>query len=126
MTIAKNATASDAADCQRLAEKGDALAQIILGLLYEYGQGVKQDYKHAVSWYQKAAEQGRESAQHELGFMYDNARGVIQDYVMAYVYLAAEQGEQDVRINREHAVNKMTATQIETAQSLVKQLMTTH
>ena len=41
-----------------LAEQGNADAQNNLGLMYREGQGVPQDYKTAVKWYQRAAEQG--------------------------------------------------------------------
>jgi TPR repeat protein len=33
-----------------LAEKGDAGAQYNLGIMYDNGQGVTQDYKAAVKW----------------------------------------------------------------------------
>ena len=41
-----------------LAKQGDAFAQFNLGLMYDNGQGVPQDYKTAVKWYKLAAEQG--------------------------------------------------------------------
>lgn len=41
-----------------LAEQGDAIAQFNLGVMYETGQGVPQDYKTAVKWYRLAAKQG--------------------------------------------------------------------
>jgi TPR repeat protein len=41
-----------------LAEQRDASAQYNLGVMYENGQGVPQDYKTAVKWYRLAAEQG--------------------------------------------------------------------
>ena len=40
------------------AEQGHAGAQCNLGVMYENGQGVKQDHAEAVRWYRKAAEQG--------------------------------------------------------------------
>ena len=41
-----------------IAEKGNALAQYNLGVMYANGQGMPQDYTAAVKWYQTAAEQG--------------------------------------------------------------------
>ncbi|OKQ00421.1 hypothetical protein BLA59_09310, partial [Haemophilus influenzae] len=41
---------------QPLAEQGDAIAQFLLGGMYEEGRGVKQDDFDAVKWYRKAAE----------------------------------------------------------------------
>ena len=45
------------------AEKGDALAQFKLGLMYESGEGVPQDFAEAVRWYRLDAEQGSAAAQ---------------------------------------------------------------
>ncbi|MFW9297617.1 tetratricopeptide repeat protein, partial [Glaesserella parasuis] len=43
---------------KELAEQGDAVAQFNLGVMYDKGRGVNQDYHQAAKWYQKAAEQG--------------------------------------------------------------------
>jgi len=67
----------------RRAEKGDANAQFVLGLKYDTGKGVRQDYAEAAKWYRKAAEQGYAEAQFNLGTMYDEGRGVQQDYAEA-------------------------------------------
>ena len=71
---------------QKVAEQGNVDAQINLGLMYEYGQGVKQDYFKAFEWYQKAAEQGNALAQYNLGYMYANGQGVRQNYTKAKEY----------------------------------------
>ncbi|WP_159990627.1 tetratricopeptide repeat protein [Pelistega ratti] len=52
-----------------LAEQGDSLTQAIIGDIYHYGKGAKQDYQQAFQWYEKAARQGNAYAQHNLGFM---------------------------------------------------------
>ena len=62
-----------------LASKGDATAQHNLGVMYDFGKGVKQDYFKAKEWYEKAANQGHASAQYNLGNMYSNGNGVKQD-----------------------------------------------
>ena len=69
-------------------------AQFNLGIAYDYGRGVKQDYKEAVEWYRKAAEQGDAKAQHNLGVNYSKGQGVKQDHKEAVTWyrLAAEQG----------------------------------
>lgn len=76
------------------AEQGDATAQYNLGVMYAYGQGVKQDDKQAAYWYQKAAEQDHAGAQAFLGAMYFNGQGVRQDYKKAVYWYqkAANQG----------------------------------
>ena len=78
-----------------LAEQGNASAQLNLGIMYEYAEGVPQSYVEAVKWYRLAAEQGNTEAQYNLGFMYGNGRGVLQDYAEALKWYlqAAEQGE---------------------------------
>ena len=62
-----------------LAEQGNAATQYNLGLMYENGQGVKQDDVEAVKWYRKAAEQGNAKAQFNLGVSYYQEEGVRQD-----------------------------------------------
>ena len=62
--------ADDVPDLQkilRIAEQGYVPAQYILGMMYDNGQGVRQDYAEAVKWYRKAAEQGYAQAQYNLG-----------------------------------------------------------
>jgi len=84
-----------------LAEQGDASAQFNLGLMYDNGQGVKQDDVDAVKWYRKAAEQGYAKAQFNLGVMYHNGLGVKQDDVEAVKWYrkAAEQGNAKAQFN---------------------------
>ncbi|WP_118812903.1 tetratricopeptide repeat protein [Haemophilus haemolyticus] len=59
-----------------LAEQGLAEAQSNLGLMYEFGQGIKQDNAEAVKWFRKAAEQGYSMAQFNLGVNYYKGEGV--------------------------------------------------
>ncbi len=70
-----------------LAEKGHAVAQYNLGLMFRRGQGVPQDNTKAVKWCRRAAEQGLVSAQNNLGFMYERGRGVPKDYAKAVKWL---------------------------------------
>ena len=56
-------------DLQRLAKQGDAVAQYNLGMLYDAGQGVPQDYEQARDWFLKAAAQGDAVAQKQLGIL---------------------------------------------------------
>tara|TARA_R110000824_G_scaffold111945_6_gene260840 strand:- start:113 stop:394 length:282 start_codon:yes stop_codon:yes gene_type:complete len=68
---------------KKAAERGYEMAQTQLGVMYQYGQGVKQNYEKAVSWYRKAAEQGYPQAQNQLGYIYFHGQGVAQDDVEA-------------------------------------------
>ena len=65
-----------------------------LVLMYEYGQGVAQDYKQTAKWYHQAAEQGHALAQFDLGWMYYDGLGVVKDDKTAIKWYrqAAEQG----------------------------------
>ena len=85
--------------CKKSAEEGISDAQFTLGVMYQYGQRVKQDYFKAFEWYQKAAEQGNALAQFNLGFMYQYGQGVKQDYFKAFEWYqkAAEQGYADAQ-----------------------------
>jgi TPR repeat protein len=78
-----------------LAERGDAAAQYNLGLLYDNGQKVRQDYVQARQWYEKSAAQENVDAQFMLGEIYRSGRGVPQDYVTArhWYEKAALQGD---------------------------------
>ena len=70
------------------AEQGDAKAQSNLGLMYDQGLGVSQDYAEAVQWFRLAAEQGDARAQCQLGAMYATGKGVSQDQVQAHMWLS--------------------------------------
>ena len=77
------------------------VAQFNLGVMYQIGPGVAQDFKEAARLYTLAAAQGHAKAQSNLGFMYDNGTGVPQDdneAVRLYT-LAAAQGHVDAQLN---------------------------
>ena len=65
---------------KRRAQRGDAVSQYNLGIMYANGQGVPKNYREAVRWYRKAALQGHPEAQHNLGGMYASGRGVPKNY----------------------------------------------
>jgi len=85
----------------KLAEMGIADAQYNLGVCYEQGDGVAQDFKQAVYWYKKAADQGYAKAQHNLGICYYNGYGVPADHTQAanYFRLSAEQDDMYAQYN---------------------------
>ena len=68
---------------QKLANQGDAAAQYNLGLMYDKGEGVRQDYLKARQWYEKAANQGYAQAQFNLGVIYYHGKGVRQNIATA-------------------------------------------
>jgi len=79
---------------RKMAEQGQAIAQYNLGIIYEYGRGVKRNDVEAVKWYKKASVQGMSVAQYKLGVMYDNGWGVLPSDAEAVKWYrdAAEQG----------------------------------
>ncbi len=76
------------------ADQGDAAAQTNLGLMYDHGQGVTQNYQEAVRLYKLAVDQGYALAQSNLGGMYYKGTGVTQNKQEAarLLKLAADQG----------------------------------
>ena len=111
-----------------LAERGDAMAQSNLGIMYENGQGVPQDYAEALKWFRKAATQDDVNAQYHLGRMYDIGQGVPQDYVQAYMWfiLATVQGDWMAREDRDIIAKKMTPAEISKAQAMAREWMEKH
>lgn len=107
-----------------LAEKGEPLAQVMLGLMYYQGKGVQQDYKEALKLYLRAADQGEATAQMPLGVMYGRGQGVEQDLVEAYVRFSLCVSDLEVGANctknREGVSHLMTPAQIVEAQGLAK------
>jgi len=110
------------------AQQGYKEAQYNLGVMYSKGQGVAQDYKEAVRWYQLAAKQGFAEAQHNLGRMYGLGQGVLQDYTRAHMWLniAAIAGDKDSVKGRDIAAGVMSAQQIEQAQRMARECMSSN
>ena len=65
------------------AEQGVVEAQFNLGVMFDKGDVVPQDYTKARFWFEKAAEQGYATAQYNLGLMFYNGKGVRQDLQIA-------------------------------------------
>ena len=55
-------TLVDFEETKRLAERGFAASQTLLGVMYYLGEGVPENDAEAVKWYRLAAEQGNEGA----------------------------------------------------------------
>ena len=79
-----------------LAKQGNASAQYSLGMRYNLGDCVKQDYREAARWFASAADQGQVLAQGALGDYYNYGRGVPVDTSKAYFwsYLASAGGDE--------------------------------
>ena len=110
---------------RKAAEQGVDKAQNNLGVMYEKGVGVPQDYQEAVNWYRKAAEQGHAMAQFNLGAMHFKGKGVLKSYEDAYAWwiVAAANGEENARKNMEVAQDgEFTQSQIERGQQIAKEI----
>ncbi len=78
-----------------LADGGHAEAQIIVGHMYNQGNGVNADLPRAAAYYERAAVRSNARAQALLAFHYSTGRGVELDHERAlHWYLqAASQGD---------------------------------
>ena len=106
-----------------VAEGGHTVAQMIMGLLYMDGTGVRANPAKAVEMYRRSAEQGHWGGQYFLGRSYLEGRGVPQNFVLAHMWfnLAASRadGEKEragILEKRDFVAKIMTPTQIEDAQ----------
>jgi hypothetical protein len=99
---AKSASATPSSDAETLrqlleqAKQGSPSAQYSMGIRYNLGDGVKQDYTEAARWFSRAADQGHVLAQGALGDYYNYGRGVSMDISKAYFwsYLAFAGGDE--------------------------------
>ena len=131
LALAASANLKDAAalaQLQTAAQSGDANAQLWLGVMYNFGQGVPQDYAQALSWYRKAAEQGYADAQNNLGVVYQFGQGVPQDNIVAYaLYNLSATGnpssDNPAANNRSKLAPRMTPKQIAAGQELTRRMM---
>lgn len=78
---------------RKAADQNYAEAQYSIGMLYDYGLGVRQDFTRAMRWYLLAAAQNHAGAQYCIGMLYDNTAGSVQDFAkaMRWYRLAAAQ-----------------------------------
>jgi len=72
---------------RKLAEQGWEKYQNKLGIMYESGDGVPQDFKKAAYWYHEAAIQNNAAAQLNLGVLHYHGKGVRQDLNLAVNYI---------------------------------------
>jgi len=68
---------------RKAASDGHHRAELELGRLYEFGDGVERDLGLAAEWYRSSASAGIHGAQAHLGLLYATGRGVEQDPKLA-------------------------------------------
>ncbi|PIF08393.1 TPR repeat protein [Janthinobacterium sp. 13] len=83
------------------AEAGCAASQHEMGMLYEAGKYIPQDYQQAKHWFELAAGNGSQGGMNSLGYMYDNGQGLPVDLVVAAKWYAkaAELGSRHASFN---------------------------
>jgi TPR repeat protein len=104
---------------RKAAEQGNPDAEATLGMRYEYGEGVEQDYVRAAYWFRRAAEHlpnlgGAGQGRKDLGMLYADGHGVPKDYVQAYVWFSLGSDDENISDIR----NEMTPYQISQAQQM--------
>jgi TPR repeat protein len=125
MAYIKNNYAKALPIFRSLAKEGNAHAQLNLGIMYYFGQGVPKNYEQSVRWLRLASEQDIDYAQVNLGAAYENGEGVPQNYILAHMWynLAAAQANENqtpAAIARDSLAKKMTPVQISEAQELAR------
>lgn len=84
-----------------LANIGSAEAQVILGRLYFYGDGVPQDYGAAFHWFKNASNLQNADAHLYLGAMFYNGIGIDQNLSVAneWFKIAADRGNSKAQLH---------------------------
>lgn len=104
-----------------LAEMGIDDAMFNLGVCYEQGDGVAQDFKQAVHWYKKAADKGHAKAQLNLGLCIYNGYGTAADPAEAarLLRLSANQGNMYAQYNLAVLLLNGEGVEINTAEAVI-------
>ena len=102
------------------ARQGYTLAEQALGEMYFSGLAVPQDYVLARKWFTRAAHDGYATAQFDLGRLWEKGWGGRKSLIRAYAWddLAASHGNVDAQKARDRIRDKLTADQLNEAQSL--------
>lgn len=108
-----------------LATNDEAEAQYNLAFMFYGGEGISQDDRQALFWFEQAAKLGHAPAQDTLAYMYLNGRGVDPDRVQAYAWytLAAENGIFLAKNIADNLRKKMSPTERTHAELLSKEYL---
>ncbi len=95
--LIKVAQQGDDAALERLIElaQGIGWLQYELGLMYEQGQGVKQNYQEAVRWYQIAMKYKNKEAEPRLIGLANEQNHPEAQFVLAQLYLNEDEVDED-------------------------------
>lgn len=94
-TLAQEPQPTRLAQWRHRADEGDAAAMLHMGICYDTGTDVPQDFAAALSWYRRAAEAGSAIAAFNVAAMLDSGRGARMDRAEAvHWYRIAAKGGQ--------------------------------
>jgi TPR repeat protein len=84
-----------------LANQGDRIAQLQLGLMYDEGLGAPKQNQQAVRWFSVASSQGDPEAPYYLGRIYQDGRNgqKSQPRARRWYHVAAQRGHQKAAVN---------------------------
>lgn len=101
------------------AMKGDAEAELKMGLQYAEGDGVIRNNKEAIRWFEKAALHGQVEAQYHYGLALLNGRGVLQDYKEAFHWIeqSAQRGYSHAQFQLGEIYRNGIGTEIDNARA---------
>jgi TPR repeat protein len=109
-----------------LAQQGNMIAELDIGLMYFGGNGLAQDDREAARLFLAAAQQGNFGAQTDIGIAYATGRGIPQDRVQAYMWFSVAASQQAATGHtmsanyRDHIATELTPDQLQIAQDLAK------
>ncbi|WP_374383622.1 tetratricopeptide repeat protein [Dongia sp.] len=116
-----------------LADGGNTNMQVLVGNMYDYGQGVPQDDVQALQWYLMAASKGNTKGQYQAANLYFNSPNVPKNTIEAYRWasLAAKGPAGDrTTIWAQQMISVLTANmtddEIDDAKSLAKKSVKTN
>jgi TPR repeat protein len=112
------------------AREEDSTAHYRLGVEYDLGRGVAQDYGKAATNMRQAAEEGDSKAYRYLGSFYRLGSGVPQDYVQSYFwfYLAASTSKAGGTnaVSRDEAASHLTRPVLLATQERARKWLEAH
>ena len=93
-------------------------------MLYQFGNGVSQDYTKAAFWYLKSAEQDNAVALCNLGDLYENGSGVPHNRRVAYALynLASADGLLKGSIHRNRLAQRMSNGELNSGENLTRNM----
>ena len=105
-----------------LAQQGNAVAELDIGLMYYTGRGMAQDRREATKWFLLSAKQGQVGAQVDLGIAYATGDGVQRSPVQAYVWFGAaalqQSADNPAARYRDHVATELSPDQLQRAKNM--------